>query len=185
VDEVAFYNYALSPTQVKQHTLAGVELKIAMAAASDIVVNAKPSAGPVHGLNLGATWAATDNDGTATRPGVMQFNATEADQVSVRAYPELNSASGTICFWVRVTDFSGTGSEAAMVMDRRDTGGSGSGTIIGINDGLYGDGGHGVFPGQSQAGPSLLRHHPHQRWEMASCGGELHAGGWRTGDHLR
>ncbi|HRT08814.1 MAG TPA: hypothetical protein P5233_10545 [Candidatus Paceibacterota bacterium] len=150
VDEVAFYNYALSPTQVKQHTLAGVELKIAMAAASDIVVNAKPSAGPVHGLNLGATWAATDNDGTATRSGVMQFNATEGDQVSVRAYPELNSTSGTICFWVRVADFSGTGSEAAMVMDRRDTGGSGSGTIIGINDGLYATAGTVFF----QANPS-------------------------------
>ncbi len=149
VDEVAFYNYALNSTQVRGHFVAA-PLRVAIAPVSDLVVNAKPSVGPVHGLNYGAVWAASDNDGVTTRTGVMQFNATEADQVAVNGYSQLDSTNGTICFWVRVSAFPGTGSESAILMDRRDTGGGGSGTIIAINDGQYATAGTVFF----QANPS-------------------------------
>jgi len=146
VDEVAFYNYALSPAQVSQHTLSGTPLRISMTAASDIVVNAAPAGAPVNGQNFGATWLASD----AGRSGVMQFDATNGNQIVVRGYPQLNSTVGTISFWVRVNEFPATGSESAIVLDRRNTGGSGSGTVIGINDGLYAPAGTIFF----QANPS-------------------------------
>ncbi len=146
VDEVAFYNYALTPEQVWSHTMSGAPLRVTMSAAADIVANTAAAALPVNGQNFGATWLASD----AGRSGVMQFNANEEDQISVRGYPELNSTTGTISFWVRVDSFPGAGSESAMVMDRRDTGGGGSGTIIGINDGLYATAGTIFF----QANPS-------------------------------
>jgi hypothetical protein len=131
VDEVAFYDHALTPAQVMKHTMAGTPLRISIAPATDIVANAAPASGPVNGQNFGATWLASD----AGRQGVMNFDANEGDQIVVRGYPQLNSSYGTISFWVRLDSFPGTGNESAMVMDRRDTGGGGSGTIIGINDG--------------------------------------------------
>ncbi|HOX03519.1 MAG TPA: hypothetical protein P5555_14715 [Candidatus Paceibacterota bacterium] len=134
IDDVAVYDYALSDTQVFEHAWAGSPLRVTMAPASGIVVNAKPDAAPVHGQNNGAAWAESNSDGARTRTGVMQFAASEEDQIAVSGYPALNSTTGTICFWVRSGPNTGGGSEASMIMDRRDTGGSGSGTIISIKD---------------------------------------------------
>ncbi len=153
VDEVAFYNHALNLTQVRNHLFAGTPLRVAMAPAAAIVANERPTF-PVHGQNYGATWAATDNDGATTHTGVMKFDANSGNQIVVNGYPQLDSTTGTICFWVRVSEFPGTGSESAMVLDRRDTGGGGSGTIIAINDGLYATAGTIFFQANpSQANP--------------------------------
>lgn len=133
VDEVAVYNYALTASQVQQHTLAVLPLTVALAPTTGIVVNERPTP-PVHGQNFGATWAASESDGATNRAGVMQFNATNGNQIVVSGYPQLDSTVGTICFWVRSITNAGSGSEAAMIMDRRETGGGGSGTVIAIND---------------------------------------------------
>ena len=134
VDDVAYYGQALTRTQVQKHYLAVNPMRIAMTPATGIVLNAKPDAAPVHGQNSGATWLATQSDGATTRSGVMQFDATVGNQIAVNGYAQLDSTNGTLCFWVRSAASAGSGSEAAMLLDRRDTGGGGSGTIIALKD---------------------------------------------------
>lgn len=115
VDEVAFYNYALTLQQIRSHMDAGVPLKLGLAKASGIVVDSKSSGTPYHGRNNGATWAATDS----SRSGVMQFVDTATTQITVPAASAFDSTTGTIMFWMRSAGAVGSGSEGAMIFDRR------------------------------------------------------------------
>jgi hypothetical protein len=124
VDEVAFYNSALSAARVKQHTLAGMPLMVAIGKASDVVVDSKPAGTPHQGVNDGATWTAANG----SRTGVMQFVGTNTTQITLANNPDFQSTVGTICFWMRSPGASdpaaGTGSEGAMLFDWRGAAGA-------------------------------------------------------------
>ena len=130
VDEVAFYNSALSAARVKQHTLAGMPLMVAIGKASDVVVDSKPAGTPHQGVNNEATWAAANG----SRTGVMQFVGTNTTQITLANNPDFQSTVGTICFWMRSPGASdpaaGTGSEGAMLFDWR----GGAGAVIVLAD---------------------------------------------------
>lgn len=132
IDEVAVYNYALTPAQIQSHTFLVTPLQVTMTPAAGIVVDSKTVGLPHHGQTTTATWAATDG----TRSGVMQFNSATPSVIRSAPNADFNNATnGTICFWVRYDASNpGGGNESAIIMDRRDAGGSGTGTVIAIND---------------------------------------------------
>ncbi len=135
VDEVAFYNKALTPAQVQAHFQAA-PIQMDLGTVGNVVPDTKPVGMPHHAINQTATWAATDG----ARSGVMQFNASTPSLITAAPTADMNGTSGTISFWVRYDQAGNTasGNEAAMVYDRRDAGGSGSGTIIAVNHGHSG-----------------------------------------------
>jgi hypothetical protein len=74
--------------------------------------------------NSAATWSGAVTDGMATvRSGVMTFNANKIRiPTSTNTTPLLYSQKGTIMFWMRSSVVgTGTGNEAAMLVDRRTT----------------------------------------------------------------
>jgi hypothetical protein len=115
VDEVAWYNYALTAPQVRSHMDSGVPLTLSLGRASDVVADTKTTGTLFHGRNNGATWFASD----ASRSGVMKFSDTATTQVTVPGSPLLDSSTGTIMFWMRSAGAVGAGSEGAMIFDRR------------------------------------------------------------------
>jgi hypothetical protein len=50
---------------------------------------------------MGATWLATNSDGTTTRTGVMQFAAANSNGITVAPSTNFDSATGTVTFWMR------------------------------------------------------------------------------------
>jgi hypothetical protein len=96
------------------------ELKLVIAKGGNIIDDSKPSGTPHPGTNVGATWAAADTDAAGrTQSGVMQFSAAATNQIVLAADPDFNSTSGTIMFWLRSAGTTGSGSEGAMLFDRR------------------------------------------------------------------
>ncbi len=121
LDEVAFYNYALTQAQIKNHVGIGLPLKLAIAPSAGPVADTKPVGTPYDGINLGATWEASDSDGTTTRSGAIDFTSTNANsQITDFGYSSLNSTNGTIMFWMKSagTDLTG-GNEGAIMFDWR------------------------------------------------------------------
>ena len=120
LDEVAFYNYALSQAQLQNHVSTGMPIKLAITASSNVVADTKP-AGPLYdGFNNGGTWLASASDGTTTRSGVMQFTATNSTgQVTDFGYSSLGTTNGTVMFWMRSAGTTGGGNEGAILFDWR------------------------------------------------------------------
>src|ERR1022692_964746 len=121
LDEVAFYNYALSQAQLQNHVGIGLPLKLAIAPSSLVIPDSKPSGTPYDGLNAGAAWTASSSDGTTTRSGVIQFTSTNATgRITDFGYGAFNTTNGSIMFWMRSagTDTSG-GNEGAILFDWR------------------------------------------------------------------
>jgi len=98
--------------------------------AQPFVVDSKPSGTKVDGLNLGATWVASNSDGEGTnRQGVMQFSSSQLSQIviPVGTNTDFDSTSGTMSFWMRSSGTNTTvGNEGAMILDRR----TGSGLVV-------------------------------------------------------
>jgi hypothetical protein len=126
IDDVAVYNYPLPIERVQSHFSTGMPLQVRIASASNLVLDSKPSGTPHHAVNNGAAWVASDSDGATTRAGVMQFVNTENDQIVLGLAPDFPGSQGTVCFWMRSPGATGTGSEGAMLFDRR----TGSGTVL-------------------------------------------------------
>jgi hypothetical protein len=83
--------------------------------------------------NSGAAWVASNTDGATpprTRSGVMQFVASDNDQVSTPGNTDFDQAQCTVTMWMRSAGLSGSGSEGAMLWDRRANGYSGPGTLF-------------------------------------------------------
>jgi hypothetical protein len=118
IDEVAWYNYSLSAQQVRSHMDAGVPLKLTLGKATGLVPDTKVSGTPFHGRNNGATWVAADG----SRTGVMKFVDTATTQITLPGTAALDTATGTIMFWMRSAGAVGSGSEGAMIFDRRISG---------------------------------------------------------------
>jgi hypothetical protein len=123
LDEVAFYNYALSPAQLQNHVGLGLPLKLAIAPSSSVVPDTKPAGTPYNGLNNGATWLASSSDGTTTRNGVIQFTSTNAaSQITDFGYSAFGTTNGTIMFWMRSAGtVTSSGTEGAILFDWRST----------------------------------------------------------------
>ena len=96
--------------------------------------DSKPVGTNQDGLDFGADWLASSADSLGTnRTGVMQFTASDPDQITVPAAANFNSGEGTIMFWMRssgtVTNLGG--SVGATVFDRSS---GGSGLIVAQKD---------------------------------------------------
>jgi len=128
MQNVAFYNYALTTEQIRSHVTKGMPLTLSLAKTSGIVVDSKPSGTPHHGVNHGATWAASNG----SRSGVMQFVDTNSTQITVPTTADFDSTTGTIMFWMRSAGAGGSGSDGAMILDRRTTAGN---VVVLYNDG--------------------------------------------------
>ncbi len=131
IADVAFYNYALSASQIKAHLLAGTPLTATISAsAPNVVADSKPVGTPHDGVNNGAIWAASNG----TRTGVMQFVGTNTTQITLANNPDFQSTVGTISFWLRSPTTNdpatGSGNEGAMLVDWR----GGSGAVIVLYD---------------------------------------------------
>ena len=112
---------------------------ISQTVGTNFVIDSKPSGVEHDGLNFGATWLASSTDGTTNRSGVMSFDQSVPDQITVPTTPDFNGTNGTIMFWVRSagTVTTNTGSTGAMLFDRKAgvAGGSGNGLIVVQTDG--------------------------------------------------
>jgi sugar lactone lactonase YvrE len=99
MSEVAFYSYALSQSQLLNHVTVGQPNRLAITPSTIVIADSNPSNVPKDGINDGATWVASDSG----RSGVMRFDATNANELRVVAYPELAQTNLTIMFWMRST----------------------------------------------------------------------------------
>lgn len=125
VGDVAFYNYELTQAQIQRHVSIGLPLQLAIGPSTNVVADTKPAEPPYDGLNNGATWLASDSDGTTTRNGVMSFNATNSTgQITDFGWDGLDTTNGTIMFWMRSAGTDpASGNEGAIIFDWRSTSG--------------------------------------------------------------
>jgi hypothetical protein len=138
IDEVAFYNYALSQAQLKSHVGIGLPLKLAISPSTAVIADTKPSGTPHDGINRGATWVASDSDGTTVRNGVMGFNSTNNTQITDFGYSDFNSTNGTIMFWMRSAGVNtSSGNEGAILFNWRPSNGGGGIAFIQHDAGTF------------------------------------------------
>ena len=81
---------------------------------NDVIVDTSPAGGHPGTNNL-ATWAASE----AGRQGVMNFDGTVPNQITLAAAPALNSTVGTIAFWMKSTNVTQLPNPDAVLFDRR------------------------------------------------------------------
>jgi hypothetical protein len=118
---------------------ANLKLRITTDTASDLL-NAVNDVSPANhdGTNVGnsVSWVDVSTDASAQpiqRHGVMQFNASENDQITVSPNSDFYTATtGTISFWMNSSGTTGTG-DGAVLMDMR----SSRGMLITQTDGGY------------------------------------------------
>jgi hypothetical protein len=136
LDEVAFYNYALTQAQLQTHVSVGLPMMVGINASTNVITDEKP-AGPFYdALASACSWKASDSDGSTTRSGVMLFDATNSSQILEFGYPAFDADQGTIMFWLRsgsIDTSSGYQNEGAILFDRRN--GNGGLVIAQHNDG--------------------------------------------------
>jgi hypothetical protein len=124
IDEVAVFNKALTGDQICNLFVraTGRQVGLSIAVGGNIIVDSKPVGPPHNGANFGAEWQSSNLDGNfVTREGVMQFVATELDQITLAPDPDFDGSQGTIMFWMRSAGTAGGGDFAAMLVDRRST----------------------------------------------------------------
>ena len=69
IDEVAFYNYALTQSQIQSHVDFGLPLFTATAPATNVIANSKPVGDPFDGRGANAFWSNSVSDaGSEPRP---------------------------------------------------------------------------------------------------------------------
>ena len=120
MSDVAFYNYALTQSQLQNHVGVALPLKLAITPSTNVVADTKPAGTPFDGFNSGGAWLASSSDGTTTRNGVIQFTATNATgQVTDFGYPDFGGTSGTIMLWMRSAGTTGGGNEGGILFDWR------------------------------------------------------------------
>jgi hypothetical protein len=89
------------------------------------VVDSNPINAQHDGVNNGATWAATNTDGTTTRTGVMSFIAEQTNGITLANSTSLETTNGTVTFWMESsgTDENSSGNNGAAIYGST-TGGS-------------------------------------------------------------
>jgi hypothetical protein len=96
-DVVVANNYGLAISAAA--AIAGPDLLVA--AQGNVVPDTKPNGTAQNALNHGATWLASDSDGTNTRNGVLLFSGVNNNQVTLQGATNLQSPTGSILFWMR------------------------------------------------------------------------------------
>ncbi len=89
--------------------------------AANIVYDSNPGILQHDGVNMGATWQASNSDGTVTRTGVMSFAAEQTNGISVADSAVFDSTTnGTITFWMESsgTDGNAPGNGGAALFGR-------------------------------------------------------------------
>jgi hypothetical protein len=97
----------------------------------DVIVDSTPDSIKHDGLNVGATWQASE----AGRNGVMNFDGTLPSQITIAPASELDSSRGTIAFWMKSDLVTPDPNPYAILFDRRETPGSGGDVIYQGPDG--------------------------------------------------
>jgi hypothetical protein len=82
-------------------------------------------------VNVGSTWAASEEG----HNGVMNFDGTLPSQITIAAAPELNSTRGTIAFWMKSALVTPDPNPYAILLDRRETPGTGGDVLYQGPDG--------------------------------------------------
>jgi Concanavalin A-like lectin/glucanases superfamily len=95
-----------------------VRLNFDAAPVGNVIVDTSPAGGHPGTNNL-ATWVAS----VASRQGVMNFDGTVPNQITVGAAPALNSSVGTIAFWMNSTNVTQLPNPYVALFDRRTAGG--------------------------------------------------------------
>jgi len=91
---------------------------------NNLVLDSNPSGVERDGLALGATWLAS----SGTHSGVMSFNGTNHDQITVAGQTNFDSSVGAISFWMRSAGPVNSSGNPSMLFDRR----TGSGLVIAL-----------------------------------------------------
>jgi hypothetical protein len=68
---------------------------------TNVVHDAKPHGTEQNAINNGATWLASNSDGTITRSGVMLFSGVNDNQITLQGATNFQTATGTVTFWMR------------------------------------------------------------------------------------
>jgi hypothetical protein len=86
----------------------------------NVVYDSNPDNAQHDGLNMGATWAASNTDGTITRTGVMSFVALDTNGISVADNEVFDGTNGTVTMWLRSagTDETAPGNNGASLFCR-------------------------------------------------------------------
>src|SRR5262249_37295915 len=104
--------------------------RISFAAGQNYLVDSNPNNPPHDGAEMGGTWLASNTDAVnVARSGVMQFNPNNPTQLAVGTGTNLDSAQGTIIFWLRTPGLSNPTGNPQMVFDRR----SGDGLVVTVD----------------------------------------------------
>jgi hypothetical protein len=83
---------------------------------NDVIVDSSTNTtSPHNGVNNGATWV----DSQDGRQGVMYFDGTMTNRITLAPAPELNSTRGTIAFWMESSNVTQVPNPYAIVVDRR------------------------------------------------------------------
>jgi hypothetical protein len=110
---------------------------IAETPAANLVYDSNPSNTQHDGVDMGATWAASNSDGTITRTGVMSFVAADTNGISVADSPDFDATTGTVTFWMRAVVNNSANNGASIFC--RATGTAGSDFVIYQGDGSPGN----------------------------------------------
>lgn len=87
---------------------------------TNIVFDSNPANQQNNGVNMGATWEATNSDGSVGRAGVMSFDAEETNGITVEDSAAFDGTNGSFTFWMRSagTDQNASGSLGAALVCR-------------------------------------------------------------------
>ena len=85
------------------------------APAGDVIVDTTTNAVKHNGVNVGATWVASDGGHT----GVMSFDGLVQNQITIAPAPEFDLVRGTIAFWMKSPEVTPTPNPYAAIFDRR------------------------------------------------------------------
>ena len=101
---------------------------ITHSATSGIVYDSNPVNTQNDGVNMGATWMASNSDGAITRTGVMSFVDTNTNGITVADNTNFDGPTGTITLWMQSagTDSSSSGSFGASLFCRPAPGANGA-----------------------------------------------------------
>jgi hypothetical protein len=116
-DLVVTNAYGVATSQV---SVVGTGAMITQTPVANIVYDSNPDNAQHDGVNMGATWEATNSDGTTTRTGVMSFVALDTNGISVPDNTAFDGTNGTITFWMQSagTDQSAPGNNGASIFCR-------------------------------------------------------------------
>jgi hypothetical protein len=123
-DVVVTNQYGAATSQVSTITPD----RITQSPTNGIVYDSNPDNGQHDGVNMGASWIASNSDGTITRTGVMSFTATNTNGITVADSASFDGPTGTITFWMQSagtdTNDPGNGNFGVSLFSRPNSAGS-------------------------------------------------------------